>query len=54
MGDDGAMAEALAAALDEPGDAAARRRRGQDFSIETAAGRYLELFERLLSERAHR
>jgi glycosyltransferase involved in cell wall biosynthesis len=41
VGDDSALAAAVVAALDAPGDREARRRRGLDFTSEAVARRYL-------------
>lgn len=44
VGDDEAMAEAIARILDAPTPAALLRRRAQDFSVEAAVSNYLALF----------
>lgn len=43
LGDDRAMADGILAALDHPGDRAARTARGQQFSVDRAVDRYLSL-----------
>ena len=43
LGDDRAMANGILAALDQPGDRAARMARGQQFSVDRAVDRYLSL-----------
>ena len=43
MGDDAAMAEAILAPLDDPGDRGARMARGRQFSVDRAVDRYLGL-----------
>jgi len=45
VGDAGALAEAIDAAIDAPGDPAARRARAADFAIDRAAPRYLAALE---------
>lgn len=45
VGDADAMAAAIAATLDDPGDSAARRARAAEFSVATAVQRYLALFD---------
>ncbi len=49
VGDPGALASAMAAALAEPADAAALRRRADDFSAAAVADRYRRLIAQLLS-----
>jgi glycosyltransferase involved in cell wall biosynthesis len=44
LGDDQAMAQAILAALKNPGDRASRIARGQQFSVDRAVDRYLGLF----------
>jgi glycosyltransferase involved in cell wall biosynthesis len=48
VGDARAMSEAIGQALDDPGDAVARKQRAADFRVATSADAYLALFERLL------
>jgi glycosyltransferase involved in cell wall biosynthesis len=45
VGDDQAMAEAIAHVLDAPAPAADLRRRAGDFSVDAAVGNYLAMFE---------
>jgi glycosyltransferase involved in cell wall biosynthesis len=45
VGDDQAMAEAIARVLDAPTPAAELRRRAADFSVDAAVGNYLAMFE---------
>ena len=47
VGDAAAMATAIAATLDDPGDRAARQVRARAFAVETAVRRYLALFDGL-------
>lgn len=51
QGDEAAMAAALEAALDEPGDVAARRRRALDFSAQLGVTRYGAVIDDILRER---
>jgi glycosyltransferase involved in cell wall biosynthesis len=51
VGDDHALGEAIAATLRDPPDAARLRERGQLFSVERAAERYVALFEAVLATR---
>ena len=50
VGDDAALAEAMAATLRSPGDRAARMQRAADFSIENARAAYDALIDRLRLE----
>ena len=43
LGDDRAMADGILAALRQPGDRSARMARGQQFSVDRAVDRYLDL-----------
>jgi glycosyltransferase involved in cell wall biosynthesis len=52
VGDDMAIARALDAALDDPGDPAPRIRRAREFSIDTAAKAYLAVAEAIIAETA--
>lgn len=47
VGDEAALAEAIVATLDHPPEREALRARGREFSVERAAGRYLDLFASL-------
>ncbi|WP_342360454.1 glycosyltransferase [Terrarubrum flagellatum] len=54
VGDIDAIASAIDAALDDPGDPDPRRRRARDFSIEKAVDAYSALFEQIVTEAAKR
>lgn len=54
VGDDKALAEAMAATLDAPGDAAKRRERAADFSVSNARTQYTRLIEQVISEQLAR
>jgi glycosyltransferase involved in cell wall biosynthesis len=49
IGDAGALSDAIARTLEKPGDPAPRIARAQHFAVPTITGRYLEMFEDVLS-----